>query len=109
MHNGNDSILRGSPEGEVFTIYLLKVILSSAGSTICGQGRIEDFGKGGPGNCQVLKCSVFVHMHPPFFPLYEVWGSPKKGGGEGFLALRTPRTPLLDPPLPSSHFSTEED
>ena len=34
IHDSNNSILRGSPEGEVFTIYLLIVILSPVGSTI---------------------------------------------------------------------------
>ena len=49
------------------------------------QGRIQDFGKGGPGN-RVLKRGIFAHTRATFFsPLYEVWGSPKSvcGGGKG--------------------------
>ena len=34
-------------------------------------GRIQDFREGGPGNCLVLKCGVFVCTHATFFfPLY---------------------------------------
>ena len=51
-----------------------------------GQGRIQDFGKGGgggrPGNCKLLKRASLSRTRTTFSPPYEVWGSPKKGGGE---------------------------
>ena len=51
---------------------------------------MQDFGKGGggggPGNCSVLKHGVFRLHTQRFFPLYEVWRSPKRrGGGPGSL------------------------
>ena len=41
-----------------------------------------------PGNCKLLKC-VFVKHTRDVSPLYEVWGSPKVGGGggEGFFMV----------------------
>ena len=46
------------------------------------QGRILDYGKGGPGNRQKYQ-NVAFSCAPTrrFFPLFEVWGSPKGGGG----------------------------
>ena len=46
------------------------------------QGRIQDFGKRGggvSGNWNVLKRGA--HAYIRCIPLYEVWGSPKWGGG----------------------------
>ena len=45
------------------------------------QGRIQDFGKGDPGNCLVLKHSVFAHTHITFFPSLRSLGVPQKEGG----------------------------
>ena len=46
-----------------------------------GGYRISERGGG------VLKCGVFAFLRDVFFSLYEVWGSPKRGGG-----ILTPRT-----------------
>ena len=45
----------------------------------CVQGRIQDFGKGGPR----LLTTIFLQMRTRnvFSPLYEFLGSPKTGGG----------------------------
>ena len=51
------------------------------------QVRIQDFGKGGPGNCYLIKRAAFAGAQR--FPLFlKFMGSPK-----------TP--PPLDPPLPT--------
>ena len=46
-------------------------------------GADTGFRKGGGGvQVTVLKRSLFAHTHATFFfPLYEVWGSPKRGAG----------------------------
>ena len=48
------------------------------------------------GEVWVLKCGVFARN--VFSPLYEVWGSPKKGGGVG-PDPQDPPPPSLEPPL----------
>ena len=47
----------------------------------------------------VIKFVAFVHMHATFPPLYEVWGSPKRGGGGSCRTPKIPPPPHLDPPL----------
>ena len=71
------------------TLYELTSLLMTS-----DMGGIQDFGKGGGGAVRVtVKYYNVVYLR--FFPLYEVWGSPKRGGG-GVLTLRTP------PPSPGS-------
>ena len=45
------------------------------------QGRIQDFGKGGSSNCEVVKRGVFAHMRASFFSLFMKFGGPPKRGG----------------------------
>ena len=60
-------------------------------------GADTGFRKGGgdPGNCKVLKCSVYAGTRATFFSLFMKFGGPPKGGGGG----PDPKAPPLDPPL----------
>ena len=64
------------------------------------QVRIQDFEKkvgGGGLRVTVLKYGVSCACAQRFFPpLYEVWGSPRRGGGEGRGVL-TAKTPWIRP------------
>ena len=67
-----------------------------AGDAGADTGFFKGGGGGVVGNCEVLKRGLFAHIRVTFFfPLYEVLGSPKRGGGPDPQDLPPP----LDPPL----------
>ena len=43
--------------------------------------RISERERGGPGNCEELNCGTCAHTRATFFPLHEVYGSPKREAG----------------------------
>ena len=61
------------------------------------QGRIQEFGKGGPGNC-TKTWRIRLHARDIFPPFMKFGGPPKRGGG-ALIRPYYPPPPLLDPPL----------